>query len=466
MKKMKKVLALVMAMAMVFGMAISASAANTASIKIKGLMVNDNTQIKVYPVVVWDESTNAWDVSDWVSEGNITLTTYPTSANWDGLKEDATKNGTSAVPVYNDTVNTAEVTISGLNIGMYLIIASGDTTTYEVMGVQTYTYETNDKLIGPLNKEVYAKGQKYPINKTFTTEDQELIAGYGEEISYNINAIFPSFGENQADKTFWIQDNPNGLSIQGIVVKVNDATLTEGIDYTLGKTVPADKNDAVRITFTEAFIGNSNEHATQPVVVTVTAKVEEVSGYLNYASSNKGDNSTTITRKPGSMTLTKKNEDSSQILTGAQFEIYDEEDEKLAFIATGMPDEYRPFINGDDESAKVTLLTVGDGTVNPDTKGVIKIVGLGDGKYTIKEVKAPNGYAVADPIEKTIVFVAEPTGNETDNAIDIVFDVPNSRLASLPSTGGIGTTIFTVGGCIIMIAAAALFFMNRRKSEE
>ena len=44
--------------------------------------------------------------------------------------------------------------------------------------------------------------------------------------------------------------------------------------------------------------------------------------------------------------------------------------------------------------------------------------------------------------------------------------IVNTKLASLPSTGGIGTTIFTIGGCVIMIAAAALFFVNRRKSEE
>lgn len=42
--------------------------------------------------------------------------------------------------------------------------------------------------------------------------------------------------------------------------------------------------------------------------------------------------------------------------------------------------------------------------------------------------------------------------------------IPNTKLASLPSTGGIGTTIFTIGGCAIMIIAAALFFASRRKT--
>ena len=42
----------------------------------------------------------------------------------------------------------------------------------------------------------------------------------------------------------------------------------------------------------------------------------------------------------------------------------------------------------------------------------------------------------------------------------------NTKLSSLPSTGGIGTTIFTIGGCVIMIAAAGLFFASRRKESK
>lgn len=40
----------------------------------------------------------------------------------------------------------------------------------------------------------------------------------------------------------------------------------------------------------------------------------------------------------------------------------------------------------------------------------------------------------------------------------------NTKLSTLPGTGGMGTTIFTIGGVVIMISAAGLFFANRRKS--
>lgn len=61
-------------------------------------------------------------------------------------------------------------------------------------------------------------------------------------------------------------------------------------------------------------------------------------------------------------------------------------------------------------------------------------------------------------------------GGTASSIIDIadgdkqVSSIPNTRLASLPSTGGIGTTIFTVGGCAIMIIAAGLYFASRRKA--
>ena len=40
----------------------------------------------------------------------------------------------------------------------------------------------------------------------------------------------------------------------------------------------------------------------------------------------------------------------------------------------------------------------------------------------------------------------------------------DDTLSALPSTGGIGTTIFTIGGCAIMIIAAGLYFSLRRKT--
>lgn len=44
--------------------------------------------------------------------------------------------------------------------------------------------------------------------------------------------------------------------------------------------------------------------------------------------------------------------------------------------------------------------------------------------------------------------------------------IVNTTLSALPSTGGIGTTIFTIGGCAIMVTAAGLYFATRKKTEK
>ena len=57
--------------------------------------------------------------------------------------------------------------------------------------------------------------------------------------------------------------------------------------------------------------------------------------------------------------------------------------------------------------------------------------------------------------------ILDSRGNPT-----VEVDVADTQLHSLPHTGGIGTTIFTIGGCAIMIVAAGLFFATRRKTQK
>ncbi len=64
-----------------------------------------------------------------------------------------------------------------------------------------------------------------------------------------------------------------------------------------------------------------------------------------------------------------------------------------------------------------------------------------------------------NPGAGTAMGLIDPEGNS-------VGSIPNTKLAALPSTGGIGTTIFTIGGCAIMIIAAGLFFATRRKVDK
>ena len=86
------------------------------------------------------------------------------------------------------------------------------------------------------------------------------------------------------------------------------------------------------------------------------------------------------------------------------------------------------------------------------------MTGLDEGNYEFKETKAPTGYSVNSE-NKAFTITANEEKEVTEDAGEFV----NTKLSALPETGGIGTTIFTIVGCGIMIAAAGLFFASRRK---
>ena len=96
-----------------------------------------------------------------------------------------------------------------------------------------------------------------------------------------------------------------------------------------------------------------------------------------------------------------------------------------------------------------------------DTNGEAVVRGLDDSyTYSFKEIKAPEGYSV-----NTTDSVATWGANQTANARTGEASMTDTQLSALPGTGGIGTTIFTIGGCLIMIIAAALFFASRKKQQ-
>jgi fimbrial isopeptide formation D2 family protein/LPXTG-motif cell wall-anchored protein len=119
------------------------------------------------------------------------------------------------------------------------------------------------------------------------------------------------------------------------------------------------------------------------------------------------------------------------------------------------------------------------GTVND--QGVVTFFGLGTGSYTLAETKAPAGYATMTPITFDISFnttmhqfssdwgdMVNYTGSDTSNYDGILHLVVLDELSqtTLPSTGGIGTTIFYVAGTILVLGAAVALITRRRMKGE
>jgi len=108
--------------------------------------------------------------------------------------------------------------------------------------------------------------------------------------------------------------------------------------------------------------------------------------------------------------------------------------------------------------------------------GIIKLTGLKEGTYTFTEIQAPDGYnLLKDPITVTITSNVTTTDatfawTGSDNVTNksdgtFTFNVANNSGTELPSTGGIGTTIFYIVGGLLLVGAAIVLVARRKASE-
>ena len=448
MSKIKKIFAVLLTLAMVLGMSMTTFAADdatktTGKITVNGLTASEETTVKLYQVVSWSKENSAWVVAPW-AEGYVDKTKNPYEFDWAELSKQVT-DANLAAPAKTVTANKVE--FDGLEIGAYMVIAAGTTTQYATMGTFTYEYDSNNLMV-PADKEIDAKATTYQLIKEFANDD-DMFVKRGDEIDFNINTTFPSYKAETIERTFSITDTPTGLTIKNISVKVGTDILTAGTDYTLSTTVPAKENEAVTVNFTANYIGTENAHAGYPVVVTVTAEVTGDGNYSNKATSDNSSNTPEVEGKTGSITIHKVDKENN-VLNGAKFS-FAQNNTKLQFVATTDTGVYK--LATPEEIANENVVKITDVEA---TNGVVTVKGLDEGTYSIVEELAPEGYSVV-PIDAKTIAAGE------DATVHVEFNVVNTKLSALPGTGGIGTTIFTIGGCLIMIAAAALFFASRKK---
>ena len=133
-------------------------------------------------------------------------------------------------------------------------------------------------------------------------------------------------------------------------------------------------------------------------------------------------------------------------LPGAKFELH-RGSKKLELVEVEAGKTYR--IATSEDSTKVTEITTNGNT--------IAINGLDkDVTYSLVETKAPTGYnRLVDPVE----VKAEEAGF-------VHKDVENNKGAVLPSTGGIGTTIFYIVGSLLVIGCGIVLVSRRRMRDK
>lgn len=350
------------------------------------------------------------------------------------------------MPVF--TTADTEYTFKDAAIGAYVIIASDEKTTYTTMVANTYDrtqveFKAEDVTIN-------AKASGYDVDKE--AQEGDTFVGRGETVNFTVTTTFPNFKvADSKDNTFKIVDTPKGLDI----TKVTALTIG-GKDFTDYTTSETDEG-VYTIDLTKA-IGTANENAGKTVVIEYEAVVTSDEGYSNTANSFVNDEKFGEGEEKGytaDITITKyasdkdnNNLDDNAKLAGAKFKVHENNKDGKVLSFVKVSDGVYKLAMENEAGAVDEIEVAADGTV--------KVTGLGNGTYFFEETKAPDGYSINEEGVTVEVKAADKNVSLNGHLID-------TKLASLPGTGGIGTTIFTVGGCIIMIAAAAFFFLSRKK---
>lgn len=225
--------------------------------------------------------------------------------------------------------------------------------------------------------------------------------------------------------------------------------LTKGTDYTVVTTGLNDGCD-FEVHFTQTYLDTITALKTLVVeysaVLNENAKVESAAlndTQLTWGDKNHTEWDQTETNTYKFAVLKYAGTDTAKNpLAGAEFQLKDASGKVVKLIKVS-DTEYR-VANGNETGAVDSFTTVATGNI------VIKGVDLDN--YTLVEIAAPEGYnMLKDPV-KVIV--------NANNAL--VVEVPNNTGAELPSTGGIGTTIFYVVGGILVVGAAVVLTTRKR----
>lgn len=487
MKKLKKLFAVMLSLVMVLAMGITSFAdTNTATIKLTNF--NDADSLKYMQIIEPDQAQpTGWKFSNDVAENAFKEATGLTDAQtilWKMIikqNPDATKNTELNIPANTTAITNSEIdkalstikndssekwtgatdktSLTVTSAGVYAFDAEKTGYTYKVATayVGFENYETAPTL---RNTEVAAKKSQLIVTKS--VDDDNKAVAIGQEVEYTITTYVPYIDANNAStRTFKITDKISGAAYVLKAGKV-DGTVMMGNAPVAGATiVPTADGKSFEINLDSLVADTDNPNAGNLITVTYKAKITELTA-TNEAKGHKsgaeyaGDDVKLYT---GSITLTKVDATTtSKKLSGAEFTVskVNEDNslgEALKFDLVNGVYRYNP------DSTRQNATTVVTGT-----NGEVKVEGLDVGKYHFTETKAPNGYSINEAGKDIELGLGEGVTEATANFVatgDLT--LKDSQLSALPATGGIGTTIFTIVGCGIMIAAAGLFFASRRK---
>lgn len=503
MSKVKRILSVIMAMVMVLAMSVPTFAGTVTPSKITVNNLDAKATITWLQIIEpsqstatgWtftngalaefqkvgtfsslDEQQILWKLIKYADKDNkVTVpagTTAATAADFQAAMTNVQKNlGNSYV---HTDVTSNEITAR--KAGVYAIKAeTTDTANYAYSPMAAFVsfkpYTTAPTALD--NETVNAKRTTIKIEKTSSETDG--VVEIDKEVEYIVTTNVPYISDDVEDKDvkYTITD-----TITGAEYSAKDGTLN--VTVILGEGEAA-KTETRQVTVTPGTTGQSfvldlsdiakdRRNANLSLVIKYKAivKSEIVENTVEPNDGNHTFTPKTNTLYTAKITMTKTGEANVK-LAGAGFVVYRVDGEKTyyalvkkdnskttnnEYVVTGWTENF--------ETAKAER-----NLVMTDSEGKVVVRGLDDTyTYKFKEVKAPEGYSVNTDDSTATWDVSTDEKPQTPDKRTGTASMTDTKLSALPSTGGIGTTIFTIGGCAIMIVAAGLFFATRRKTQK
>ena len=508
MKYIKKLMALLAALTLALAMAVPAFAETTTTTYT--ITINKGTgTYAAYQIFKGDLHEGTLSNIQWgdnvTPAGQTALGNAADKAKELTNTEKAKAFAVEVAPYLGGTAGTVKVdnngtgTITDLAAGYYLIknttVVEGEVFTDYILQV-VKDVEVNPKSGKPtLNKQI----RHNETDEWGVVGDNQI----GDTVEFRTITTVPNVS-GYSKYEYIIHDEmsaeltSNVKTENDVTIKVNDATELDKKYYTV--TVDAKnanqftvKVDVLKAIQDKKMYAENELYTYYTGILNENAKVynegkQENKAYLEYSNNPHNENSKTQTPAKVvydwtfKMEVNKVDGESNATLTDAKFVL-----SKNGSCALGAIDDDGQPTNTEN---LISLIDNGDGSytvapagytgsvVNVMTAGKITIKGLDDAtEYYLYETKAPAGYnRLTDAVKFKITAGYEGSGekctsvtttvNEDNPQAGLSIKVENNKGTSLPSTGGIGTTLFYVIGGGLMAVAAVLLVAKKRMNNK
>ena len=447
MKKMRKIFALLIAMVMVLGMSTMVFAAGTGSITITPPDGVDTTQTITYNIYkVFDADGNGSAISYKLVSGKTTApagftvdtagnVTYSGTSTTGGLTE-ADIAAIAAYVASDSPVATvtstggADAVATGLANGYYYIT----TTTGTVVTIDS----TNPNATVDDKNIIPGVDKKITGASSYDTDGKKALAQVGTQVEFTATI---TVGKGQIGYEF------NDTMTSGLTYVADSLTVT-GIPAA-GYTATA-SGQSIKVEFDDDEIAKLAQGAE--IVLTYKATItenalnddpEKNTATISYGNNGQYTSEPSVTEVYNAQFTVTKQDGNNQPLAGA------------GFVIANADNKYYKLDNG--VVTWVDSIEDADEHVSDAQGAVAAFTGLANGTYTLVEKTVPAGYNKAADQNFT---VAEHDYTATN--LEQTAQVINTAGSVLPSTGGIGTTIFYIVGAILVIGAGVVLVTRRR----